>query len=603
MTGRPAPWPLVIVGLTAACASAEPPDTTENTGGAGTALVGGSGRAQYSGGAWGRAGAIGSSRGGAPGTAGGSNSVAGRPTVPPEPKNSFEVQFTPWGGTFTSSLTVSLSTQVPGAAVHYTRDGTPPTPASPVYDGPIELTRSTRLRAVAVTPQTGNGPVVGPSVAQAYLRITPDAAAFTSHLPVVVINTWEAGPLGTSDDEPHVPATLQLFEPVAGKTSLVGQAALDTRIGIHVRGESSRAWPKKQYAVEFRDSADQDLDLPWLGMPAGADWVISDPLTMDRSSIRNAFVYAVSNSIGRYAPRTRFVEGFLINPAGDGESGGQTGEGANSGGDLSMASFMGLYTMIEKIERGIGRVDLAKLTEKDLREPEISGGYIIRIDKGDSDFYAAGAPVQFVYPRSDVMSMSVRKPQVEFIRSFIDSYYLAASAADFKHPSTGQHYSEFIDLDAWIDHHIINAFTKNPDAIKRSAYLYKDKGGKLTAGPAWDYDRSLGTPEDSRVVDPEGWSRGFNDPWWKPLWEDLTFQERYRARTLALLQSELSYPKLEAIIDQLVAEVGGASARNYQRWLEEPRSDAQAEDVAIMKDWIKKRLVWFEATVREVPFR
>ena len=134
-----------------------------------------------------------------------------------------------------------------------------------------------------------------------------------------------------------------------------------------------------------------------------------------------------------------------------------------------------------------------------------------------------------------------RKPQLDFIRAFIDDFGQAASAADFKHPSTGQHYSEFIDVDAWIDHNIINALTKNVDGLRFSAYFHKERGGRLAAGPVWDFDRSLGTPYDPRAAEPEEWKPDvvnatdyFNEGWWRLLFRDPDFRSRYRARFKAL---------------------------------------------------------------------
>ena len=111
-----------------------------------------------------------------------------------------------------------------------------------------------------------------------------------------------------------------------------------------------------------------------------------------------------------------------------------------------------------------------------------------------------------MYPDPEDMRLPERRPQLDFIRTFIDGFGQAASAADFRHPSTGQHYSEFIDVDAWIDHHIINALTKNVDGLRFSAYFHKERGGRLAAGPVWDFDRSLGTPYDPRTAEPEEWN-------------------------------------------------------------------------------------------------
>lgn len=503
-------------------------------------------------------------------------------------RNPLEVVFTPSGGTFVTPPSVSLAADANGATVHYTLDGTLPSAASPVYEGPISLQESARLRAVAIVPGQTSA-TIGPVSAQTYLRVASDAAAFTSHLPIVVIHTWEVGKLGDNSDEPFVPATFQVFEPKVGNTGLVGQATLDTRIGIRVRGESSRGFPKKQYAVEFRDANEEDVDRPLLGMPAGSDWVMTDPITMDRSLIRNAFVYEVSNNIGRYAPRSRFVEAFLI----DGEDGGR---------DLSMANFVGFFTVIEKIKRGRARLDLKKLSAGDLAEPDIGGGYILRIDKGDNDFGAAGAPVGFVYPKSEVMAQAERQPQGDYIRNFIDNFSAAANAPNQKHPLSGKHYSEFIDQDSWIDHHILNLLAKNPDALKRSAYFHKNETGKLVAGPVWDFDRTFGTPADSRATEPDGWRPAFDEPWWKPLFNDPAFQARYRTRCLQLLDNALSPARLEQIIDRLVLATGPAAGRNYARWPQEDiPGNAQVADVAIMKAFLTQRVAWIRAQMAIVP--
>jgi hypothetical protein len=55
----------------------------------------------------------------------------------------------PKAGNFRSGGFVSLHEVEPGAAVHYTLDGTLPLEYSPVYTGPVSLTESTTVRARA----------------------------------------------------------------------------------------------------------------------------------------------------------------------------------------------------------------------------------------------------------------------------------------------------------------------------------------------------------------------------------------------------------------------------------------------------------------------
>ena len=57
---------------------------------------------------------------------------------------------TPAGGTFSNSVTVSLQTSTPGAAIYYTTNGTPPSTASTAYTGSFSLTANATVRAYAV---------------------------------------------------------------------------------------------------------------------------------------------------------------------------------------------------------------------------------------------------------------------------------------------------------------------------------------------------------------------------------------------------------------------------------------------------------------------
>ncbi|PYP99795.1 MAG: hypothetical protein DMF83_29820, partial [Acidobacteria bacterium] len=67
--------------------------------------------------------------------------------------------FSPAGGTYTSTLSVSISETTPGATVYYTTDGSTPTTASSVYTGPISVPRTTTLRAMAAAPGMANSAV------------------------------------------------------------------------------------------------------------------------------------------------------------------------------------------------------------------------------------------------------------------------------------------------------------------------------------------------------------------------------------------------------------------------------------------------------------
>ncbi len=74
------------------------------------------------------------------------------PTPPPPPEPTADPTFSPPAGAFTGPVNVELSSATPGAVIHYTTDGTPPTANSPVYSGPIPVTSTTTVQAIALAP-------------------------------------------------------------------------------------------------------------------------------------------------------------------------------------------------------------------------------------------------------------------------------------------------------------------------------------------------------------------------------------------------------------------------------------------------------------------
>jgi hypothetical protein len=58
--------------------------------------------------------------------------------------------FSPAGGAYTSAQTVTISTTTPSATIYYTTNGATPTTSSPVYTGPIVVSATETLKAIAV---------------------------------------------------------------------------------------------------------------------------------------------------------------------------------------------------------------------------------------------------------------------------------------------------------------------------------------------------------------------------------------------------------------------------------------------------------------------
>jgi hypothetical protein len=527
--------------------------------------------------------------------------AAPAPTVPDDPPE-VDVETVPGAvapllwvspepGVFVGETTISLVSDDPLATIFYTVNGGPPDPATAaVWTGPLTVTSSTAIRAVAVGAVGSSAVYAG-----AWLRIQPDVDGFSSNLPLAVLWTTEEAPEVKS--EVYTPFSLNVFEPAAGgSVSWPGVASLSTRAGLHVRGSSSAGYPKHPYRLEtWQADADADRDVVLLGMPAEGDWVLGAPLDFDRAMMRDPLAFALSNAIGRYAPRTRYVELFV----------------AELGESVGLDDYVGVYVATERIERDADRVDVTPLLPTDVALPAVTGGYVFKEDRlGPGEFgFTAGTgggildfqqPFAFVDPGEDEVVLE----QYFYLRDELDELGEALVAPDFVNPYTGRHYSAIIDVDAFIDHHVINVLAKNPDAFRLSGYFFKDREAPIHAGPVWDFDRTMGCDSDSRAEDPTWWDASnvtfdctfvFEHGFYGGLFADPAFRDQYWARWRVLLDTTLTVAAIDAVVDGFAAELAEAAPRNYAQWPDyPPRGGDLASEVAILKDWLAARHAWID---------
>ena len=190
------------------------------------------------------------------------------------------------------------------------------------------------------------------------------AQSFTSsNLPLVVINTNGQAIV----DDPKIIANMGIIWNGPGNRNSLSDPMnnYNGKIAIEIRGSSSQMFPKKGYGFETRATDLSDIDVSLLGMPEENDWVLYAPYT-DKTMIRDVLTYTLDASLGHWSPRCRYVELFLN------------------------GNYQGVYVLIEKIKRNKTRVDIAKLTLTDNVGEDLTGGYIVKIDKttgggGDGD--------------------------------------------------------------------------------------------------------------------------------------------------------------------------------------------------------------------------
>lgn len=467
-------------------------------------------------------------------------------------------------------LALDMGTPTPGGVIRYTLDRSVPTESSPVYTAPLSIEGTTQVRARVFAP----GMLAGPVRTETFVLLNRNVTNFTSDLPIIVIHTLGGGSIGGLAERP---ALITVHEPVRGRSSMLNPPHLVTRAGMKTRGSSTGGQVKANYAVEFWDDNDRPQDLSILGMPADSDWVFHAPFNFDPALIRNPLAYEMSSRLGRYAPRYRFAEVY-VNTSG-------------SGGPISAANYAGVYNIVEKIKRGKHRVDIDDLRPWDLQEPEVTGGYMLKIDRTDprdSGFSAGGRQIAYVDPKEEEIKSPARDPQEAYIRNYINAFAAALNnRTTFTHPTRG--YAPFIDAGSWIDHQIVDTLTFNVDALRLSSYFRKVRNGPLVYGPVWDYDRSLGST-DGRDVNPRVWGSGFfTETWWSRLFRDPNFWQQWIDRWQSLREGTLSDAALLQLIDDLAAQVSEAAPRDFTRWRQAKRGGSQASELQHLKNWLMSR--------------
>jgi hypothetical protein len=505
----------------------------------------------------------------------------GKPNSSSDSGFASEVIFSKPSGSFIEPFTLALSSPSTGAVIRYTVDGAMPTSRSLVYETPFIITNTAHIRARAYQ----DGLLPGPPHGEAYLRLLTNVLDFTSTLPVLVMETFGRNlPTSAHDWFVH----LSLHEPINGKTSLTNPPTLTTRAGFHVRGSTSSGFPQTPYAVEFLDEFNEERNLSPLGLPADSDWVLYAPNMYDPVMIHNPFIYQLSRDLGRYSPRTRFVEVFL----------------SKSRGRVRDIHYQGIYVLTEKIKIGKQRVNIDRLGAEDLKPPNVTGGYLLKFDRvgpGESGVFGGGdRGLVYADPKEQTINLPQRAPQREYVQKFITDFMDVLRGPKWKDPNTG--YRAYLDVDAAIDFHVLEVLSGNVDAMVLSTYFYKPRNGKITFAPHWDFDRAMGSI-DERDTDPRVWSTGpfFNGGWWPLLFRDPDFWQQWVDRWQELRRTHFALTNMNRLIDQLAVEVREAQPREYQKWGLQPRGASYQGEIDHMKDWLSNRVDFIDRQLVQPP--
>lgn len=467
-----------------------------------------------------------------------------------------------------------------------------PTATSTAYAGPIPVEHPLVIRAAVFSDDLATrGRVSSVNFFQIDRSGPENVGAFSSHLPVLVLEQHGFGGLDKADGEQ--PAWLYGYGPrPAGDPVFGANPDFGTAVNMAVRGHSSALFPKRSYNLELTDELGRKTPRPLFSLGNYDEWALVGPYLYDPSLIRNSYAYALSRRIGRWAPRTQPVEVFL-NP---------------NGMPLDQTAYVGVYMLTDRVRIESGRVGLREMPANAVAPSEITGGYLLKVDFPDADEYSwvsrylledaqSESLVVVASPKADKLSPAQR----DYIRNYVEQMETTL-VADHAAGWATRRYLDFIDRPSWVDHHILNTFAANPDAFERSAYFSKDRDGKLVAGPIWDFDRAFGSAADTRgdrwdVWQGENAVQVWHFGWWALLANDPEFMQDWVDRWQSLRRGELADTALVQLADQQAAAIGPeAAARDAAAFTDNISSfgGTHAGEMAHLKNWLAQRARWID---------
>ena len=371
-----------------------------------------------------------------------------------------------------------------------------------------------RLAIIQRNASTGNEYVVQSSAFRVFSEVDPPGTVKTG-LPVVYVDTQGSRPI-TSKEE-YVKATLK----IKGTEQLEGLDAASCE--IRGRGNTTWYWPKKPYLIKLDEK--QHI----FGMHKHKRWVLLANF-MDRTLMRNLVSMKVASMMSNLAwtPGCQPVE-LVLN-----------------------GKHVGSYLLIEQVRVDNHRVAITEMTPQDNVGDAVTGG----------NQWGNGIPFGIKYPDPDDLTTQ----QQTYIQGYISETANVLYGSNFKDPDKG--YAKYIDVDSFIDYWIVFEVMGNHElGNPGSVFMHKDRGGKLVAGPCWDFDwgvLSYSTSPQART----GLVNG-NAIWYGRLRQDPAFEAKLKARFQELLPLLETIPDYMDECERLLTE---SAKLNFAMW--NPAEDA-----------------------------
>lgn len=371
-------------------------------------------------------------------------------------------------------------------------------------------------------------------------------------LPVVVIDTPGHKPIDSKNDWLEG-ATIKIY-------NKEGETVTDLTTSIKGRGNTTWSYPKKPYTIKL------DTKSEILGMPKHKRWALLANW-MDRTLLRNDVAYEMGrrSKALEWTPSGKFVE-VVLN-----------------------GKHIGNYYLCEQIKIDKNRVNISELDKKATEGEDITGGYVMELDVYYDEvykFHSSKYYLPYMFKEPD----EVNTAQYDYMKQYINEM---ESALKDSEKFAAREFTNYLELKSFADWWIINELVCNFEAKHpKSCYVHKDKGGKIVAGPLWDYDWETFTHHTTAHI--------VNNLYYPQLFKDKEFVSIVKSQW-----DELK-PQFETIpdyIDTQAKNLEKSDIINIQMWpitntVNGDTNDSYNVAIGKMKENYTKRLKWIDGYIK-----
>jgi spore coat protein CotH len=246
--------------------------------------------------------------------------------------------------------------------------------------------------------------------------------------------------------------------------------------------------------------------------------------------------------------------------------------------------YQGSYVLTEQVQTGKGRVDIDE-----------DAGFLVELDSSydeEPKFRTSKIPFPVMIKSPETI---INGTADNFVKTSLNGFIDTLFAGSF--PDNG--YRDMIDMDTFVNYIMIQEFMRNTDFWSlRSVYMYKDSavGSKIRMGPLWDFDNTIGNPNE-RIPDSGEDYTQLGEIFFGRFFKDPVFRARYKelwdAHYNVIATDMLSF------IDTEAAKLADSYRMNYYMWHGTyPAAADYTNIINDLKTWWNTRVMFMNGVIQ-----